>query len=619
MIERRPMKRRDRNFKIKRMVAYDLETTNIKEGTPKVKYITAYDGDRLLSKQVNNIKQLHDCLVKELLKDELSGYRFIAWNANHYDIYFIVMALLEDERFLLRPYLNRKNMMRGLRVIRKLDKPLVGKPYEKDENGKTIRWQFSNGSIRMQRVITESNINWEFLDGMAMVTAAPMKLEKFLKIFAPEHMKLTSNIDFSKEEFDSKNKKHIAYAEQDSIGLYHGMLKVESILLKHFNATLQPTIGNLGIKLLTSNLPDDVLCWLPPMEVEDIIRNYVFRGGFVWCAKKYDGKVWKYDLNQAYAAAMRECWLPCGSMVECGDYDPKALAAIYRVRGKKKNNIIPFYYTNDTGKRSYGFDEIEWTWLTSVEVHQLQREKWQLEFEGGYEWLEAFTLPEYVDRLEKLRQSDKDGPSGALGTIVKSIGNSSYGKTVEQLSGMDIVISLKKPDGYSCFEPETELGSLMWFKITSPVPRDYHQPQIGAFITAHVRMVVRRAALKGGKDWLYSDTDCCMFSKPVKLDIDSSRYGAWKLESAGDLHLIIDKKVYLKRGGEKKAKGLNINSLEESDFENWFNGDPPAQAQLQRNSLLKVMAGNEMFTIRKKVGSVKGLSKEQIKSKIEAL
>ena len=137
----------------------------------------------------------------------------------------------------------------------------------------------------------------------------------------------------------------------------------------------------------------------------------------------------------------------------------------------------------------------------------------------------------------------------------------------------------------------------VWVKKSEPAVKDYHKPQIGSFITAHVRMKVRQAALLDPDAWLYADTDCVVFSRePVGLDIHKSRYGAWKVECEGEHYRMITKKVYAKIDNtEKHAKGMNVKKLSADDFEKWSRGEPPTQKQLHKNNLMKVLAGADMY------------------------
>ena len=253
----------------------------------------------------------------------------------------------------------------------------------------------------------------------------------------------------------------------------------------------------------------------------------------------------------------------------------------------------------------FGLSRITDTWLTSLEYEQLKREGWNIKVLDSYFWDDTFTMTAYVNRLEALRRASPGGPNGAQGLMVKAVGNNSYGKTVETLDGIELLLSREQPEGFFEYQAETDELQHIWFKLNRPQPREYHQPQIGSFITAHVRMVVRRGALTQPDAWIYADTDCLVFSQPVELPMDPIKYGLWKLEVNGEPYRFIQKKVYAKiGGGDQHAKGLNVKRLSEADFEAWFNGKAPEQTQLQRNNFIKVMTGAAMFVQRVKVGEV---------------
>lgn len=555
------------------VIAYDLETTRIAKGNPRPLYLTAYGAEWQCSIAITGIEHLADVLEQRFLTTENIRARFVAWNGNNYDVYFIAAALLHTDRYILRPYMTRSKNLRGLRVVDREDEKR----------------------------------NWEFLDGISMTGLTGRPLKDFLKVFAPEFQKLEAP-NWDKEEFDAKNPEHVKYAERDSEGLYHGLMAAQSIITENFGLALQPTIGNLGIKIFQANIPDSVAVWEPPLAVLDVVRAQVMRGGYCFCARRYSGPVWKYDLNQAYAAAMREADLPSGRCIHAKEPHPYARTYIVRIKAKKVSNTVPFYYRAMDGVAVFGTDTIEETWITSIEHQQLKREGWRIEMLECYFWDDAFSMKEYVDKLEALRSAAVDGPSGAQGTMVKMIGNNSYGKTVEQLDGIEMIMANDKPDGWHDYNTDDEALAHIFFRFQKPMLREYHQPQLGAFITAHVRMVVRRAILQAPQSWLYADTDCVMFDQPIAASkvfpVDPKRYGAWKVEAEGDLYIVIAKKVYTSVDGKvKHAKGMNVKHLNVIDFEKWIAGHPPLQKQVQRQNFVKVMQGADMFMERERNGT----------------
>jgi len=568
----KPMRRKSFSSRQKRFIAYDLETTRIAKGTPTPLYITAYGEDFNFSRRLASLDDLADVLSTDFLTAEMNGMRYVAWNGNHFDSYLVGCALMQVEGIEVIPYLAKGSMLRGFKAVSK-----------------------------------HAKLSWEFLDGIAMcMPAQPVPLKEFIEKFAPEFPKLSGNIDFKKEEFDADNPKHIIYAERDSEGLWHAMMAFQKILLDTFGMSLQTTLGNAGIKIFQAEMPDGVNVWSPPFRAEMALREYAYRGGYCHLQRRYRGPTWKYDLNQAYCAAMREVDLPAGRCFEVADYRPDK-CGIYRIVAKNSANVIPFYYKTNPHLGEYGLTDLTDTWVTSLEMDQLIREQWAIRIIEGYAWEDAFRMTEFVGKLEKLRMSAPDGPGGALGTAMKNLANSSYGKTCEKLDGLEFRFAFDRPDGFSRSIPgdDEEALPFLWYRIKKPLLRPYHQPQIGAFITAHVRMVVRRAALLAPDEFIYADTDCCAFSSAVSLPFDAKVYGMWKIEKSGERAAWITKKVYFFEDDfekARKAKGMNVENLTFEDFTNWWEGRPPKQIQVQRSSFTKVMTGGPMFFERPKVG-----------------
>ena len=195
-----------------------------------------------------------------------------------------------------------------------------------------------------------------------------------------------------------------------------------------------------------------------------------------------------------------------------------------------------------------------------------------------------------------------------MGRMVKAIGNSAYGKTAEQLDGIEYALGAECPPGFLPWYADDDaepIENVYWRFDPDSKPRPHHQPQIAAFVTAHVRMVMRRAILIEPESWLYADTDCLMFSRDVtaRLDVDPTRYGAWKIEEAGAEYSIIDRKVYVSQDGRKKAaRGMDTRALTGAHFEAWFSGRAPRQDQLQLTNFLDVMRGAEMYVSRSRRG-----------------
>lgn len=560
--------------------AYDLETTRIESGTPSVLYLTVY-GDNQYKVSIpisgkNKKKNFCQILEQHLLTEENNGSRFIAWNGNKFDAYFIAEALLESDRWTIQPYMTASKALRGLKIKEKRNDNMPRK---------------------------HKLLQFEFLDGMAM-TGITAPLKKFLKTFSPDYHKLEGP-DFEQgQEFDFNNKRHVEYADRDSEGLYHAMLKVKDIIYDLTELDLKPTVGNLAIKHFMNNLPEGVEIKRPCERVLEHLHGPLKKGGYCWAARQYHGPAWKYDINQAYAAAMRDAALPCGDLVHSNLYEENK-PGIYHVEVERKSKCkVPFYYKDEKGIGTFTLGKKVKCWITSIELEHLKKDNWTVNVITGYYWRNSFNMKSFVDKLEKLRSTDKDGPSGPLGTMVKALGNNAYGKTLEQIWGDEFIFSKDKPEGYSLYDAFDPALKYVYARERKSFPKKYHVPQIGAFITAHVRCIVREAAMYDEDNFLYADTDCVAFTRKARhLHLDDNRYGSWKTESAGEENIIIGKKIHYKEGGRVTAKGLIVKNLTKQDLIDWLAGKIPIQIQTQRQNILKFLGGCAMFKTLERKGT----------------
>lgn len=526
---------------------------------------------------------MREILRREFLTDEYLGSAFVAWNANRFDVFFIAAALVADDDLIMYPYMTKSKTIRGLRILKR-----------SEMNEKRPK-------------------AWEFLDGIAMTGLTALSLDKFVSNFAPDFPKMKGTIDFENEDFNPNNHLHKQYAARDSEGLYHAITHAQDILLEHFERDLSVTMGGAGIRIFQDHIPEQITISPLTDALHQAITEFAMRGGYCYCVRRYEGPVWKYDINQAYAAAMRETALPCGETMKVNFIPTRDCPFVAYVKvAKQPKGKIPFYFKTTNGARTiakFSATEISNTWLTSQEIRQLQSEGWHVEIGECYAWANHFTMKDYINRLEKIRMTCEGGPSGPIGTMVKAVGNHSYGKTVEIVSHQQFVISEDCPEGfveyYDPLQPDP-IEHVFWRFDEDRKPKDYHKPQIGAFITAHVRMVLRRAILQSPDTWLYADTDCVVFSSDVtpKLDIHAKRYGAWKIEEEGTIYQIIAKKVYRSLDDKKRsAKGLNVKRLSSDHFQQWYEGEPPTQDQTQLNNFIRVMRGSEMYRKQTRKGT----------------
>lgn len=574
------------------LIAYDLETSRIEAGTPTVKYITLRGDGFLESYQLDDLLDLARVLESRMLTPIHSGKRFVAWYGNSFDIYFIVLALIHHGRtaWHIKPYMTAKKMLRGLCVYHP----------------------------------TKEELRWEFIDGAA-ATGCMIKLKAFGKQFAPLYPKHSIDVI----NFDPTNETHIRYAERDAELLYHAMLEVESRLLSLTGNGLMATIGKAAILFLAKEMPPKVNVYPPPAPIAALIHKIVKRGGYVWIAQAGVFDTWKYDLNSAYPDVMGRQKFPCGSLVHIVGKVTKNLCGIYRVTFSRTQRdaqavlSVPFYYKDLDGHAHYVTHGKFDSWLINPEIDFLMAQGWTVVVHEGWYWSDTFRFAAWKNKLEKIRITDPGGPKGPMGTICKILGNAGYGKTGEQRTGDDYVISMACPEGYTHYNHGTlgtDLELPLWVKSELPEPAFYHVPQIAAFVTAYVRIRTMQAALLSPDTFISADTDMVAFSSPVaasEAQTHPLEYGKWKKEVDGTPYIFVCKKGYADlRTGEKHIKGLVTDQVTVEQMQRWLKGELPVQVQTQRQGFLKVLSGEPMYKNLERTGTdIKKLKNIEINAK----
>lgn len=535
--------------------AYDegaILDTEVRSIEPR--YLTAYGEytpthkHRLLcSARVDTFKAT-TAAFRTLWRDLLPGTQLFAYNANRFDLRLFMQALASSE-FTLEPFASRVAGLRGA-VVR----------------------------LGRKRVY--------LLDPIAAL-GMNCNLATFLAVFAPKYPK--GELDFESTSFDGTNPAHVAYAENDSRALFFAMRKASSVVRSITGQTLRPTIGSLAIRAFMSRMPKTAI--LPALRPEcyDVIRRIVMRGGYV-VSRKYKGPLWSYDINQAYAFAMRECKMPAGRALPVRSEVPNR-PGCYRVfLWRTPSSPVPYVVREIappyTMRETFGTG-IE-TWLTNDEIACLRSHHWVVDVKEGYVFERSFSMRSFVNGLEARRKRyDSKHP---VNVLCKSVGNNAYGKTLQEAVDTRIVLSNRRPkNGAPLCEASPEAAPIPGFWIvpeTKDTRRKFERPQIGAWITAYVRTTIFDAIMLAPDSFVKADTDSVAFTHPVELPISTWRYGAWKIESDGDEHIVVAKKVYW---SEKKhaAKGMRIKHLTGPDYERWYLGDVPEQEQVQLMSWRK--------------------------------
>lgn len=535
------------------IVAYDFETTRIPKRVTdpmrvQPRFIT-FHGERWAYDAAPRSYEATASIFEELWSEFEPNTNLCAFNANRYDLRILLQALL-GSRFTLEPFTSKVSGLRGCIV------------------------RYGRKRVHL-------------LDPIAML-GLQCDLRTFINVFAPEFPK--GRLDFDRIAFNAKNPAHVEYAKRDSEALYHAVVRAQATLRGICGQKLRPTIGAVAIRAFAAAMPKGVAVPALRSNLYTIVRKIVARGGYV-VARRYKGKLWTYDLNQAYAFAMRECSLPFGRALPTNSFC-SSKPGFYRVKLRRSTlSAVPYmvreskppYRTLET----YGAGCV--TWLTSDEVSTLIRHGWECGFIEGYVFEGGFSMTAFVDGLEARRkQFDSTHP---VNVLCKAIGCNAYGKTLQEPVTMKIVLSPTMPKGaFPMVEANAEGAPVPGFWLVperKDTRKNYERPQLGAFITAFVRCVLFDAIMGDVAHFVKADTDSVSFSRPQPhLPLSKWKYGAWKIESDGEYHIVVAKKVYWT---PKKivAKGMRTRKLSRAAFERWHKGDVPVQEQIQLQSWKK--------------------------------
>jgi hypothetical protein len=529
------------------IVAYDFETTRIptKDGdemTVHPLYI-AFHGKtiRYATPLFESYDQTADAF-RHIWPQLENGTMLCAYNANRFDLRIAMQSFIETE-FTVEPFASRVAGLRGA-ILRKGRKRVL------------------------------------MLDPIAML-GMQCDLRTFIAVFAPNYPK--GEIDFGSVTFDPDNPDHVAYAKRDAEALYHAMQKASTVVRAITGRNLAATIGALAIRTFMSRMPRSAV--VPALRPEQyrIVRRIIMRGGYV-ASRRFRGKLWTYDLNQAYAFAMRSCSMPSGRCLPTNTYRSGIPSFFRCVLTRCDRSPVP--YIVRTCEKPYlmieTYGERCETWLTNDEIDCLRRHHWTVETISGYAFEGSFSMRQFVNGLEaRRRHFPKDHP---VNIICKYIGCNAYGKTLQEPITTRIVLSRVPLQGaFPLCEDDAGGRPIPGFWIvpeTKDTRRCFERPQIGAWITAFVRCTVFDAIMQAPDAFVKADTDSVSFSRPIALPISSWRYGEWKIESAGDFHIVVAKKVYWS-ASKHAAKGLRIRELTREDYERWHLGQVPSQEQIQ--------------------------------------
>lgn len=435
----------------------------------------------------------------------------------------------------------------------------------------------------------------------------PSSLESLSKDFGVEHAKIDlweavqkayPNKYKDKEDYfincDVNDPLYIEYLGYDVMSLYEVMeklMELSGIDLEHFISILSTSSlsrylfknGWKDVKFLTNGVSDfSQLCsckmWhsnvkckggnLTFREVENIIRKGSY-GGRTEVFKIYTGlptegyTALHYDVNSEYPFVMHEHNFPIGEpfvytknvksifeewlkygdglgFLECDVYIPKQHIPPLPVHKEK----TAFFCGHISGVWSYY--ELKYAIENCGVV--IEKYKTAIHF--------AKTFPvfkNFIGTMYKLKEDATKKGQQALRTFAKLVQNVAFGYTI---MNRDDKTELKGIDDRSYSEIVEEYGEELknfsedygFIEVKADVDARYIQPQIGAYVTSYARVLLLDAMRKvesSGGDVYYCDTDSVVSSIPFPHEIvDSTKLGAWDLESIVYEGIFIQPKVY---------------------------------------------------------------------------
>lgn len=259
----------------------------------------------------------------------------------------------------------------------------------------------------------------------------------------------------------------------------------------------------------------------------------------------YVGKVYEYDVNSAYPAALRN--VPClahGSWQHVVKPIAVREFAVYRIRwsGAEHLDPGPLWVRNEDGTICYPTHGEGWYWSPEAQM-VLDTRPDLVEFLEAWEFIPGCDEKPFafIDGLYLKRQALKRTGDGAHVGIKLGL-NSLYGKLAQQLGWrLDPERGLKLPP--------------------------YHQIEYAGYVTSHCRASVFRAISDVPHAVIAFETDAVFTSEPLSLPI-GSQLGEWERTEFDSITYIKSGFWYGTSGGKlvTRTRGIDPDSVTREDF-----------------------------------------------------
>ena len=309
----------------------------------------------------------------------------------------------------------------------------------------------------------------------------------------------------------------------------------ERKIREHMSRTVRDGINDADRRI--NNLPEEV----------NTAAQYAYSAGHFERFKigHHNGRVWQYDINSAYPAAISR--LPS---LRNGAWEHQVsptfrsdLFAMWRVEfdcwsPERMSFAFPLFYRDKRRCVSYPLTVTGWYWtpeaaLVADSKHARITESWEWHPDGPPVYPFAFVQ----DMYEQRQAWKRDGNPAEK--ALKLALNSLYGKMAQRAGWQE----------------------------NQPLPR-FHQLEWAGYVTSYTRAVLYRAMNLAGPGLVAVETDCVFSTRPIPQLPISTALGEWSLTE----HEFI---TYIASGTywtDSKAayRGLDPDSLTHEDALRWL-------------------------------------------------
>lgn len=405
----------------------------------------------------------------------------------------------------------------------------------------------------------------------------PFSVEEIAKAFGLPISKLTIDYEEKREPDHQLTKEEIEYLKND-------VTIVACALEQLFNENLTKiTQASNAIKNYKEIVtPKKFNIWFPTPYYDDDIRQ-AYKGGFTYCAPKFQGKEIKegivLDVNSLYPSVMYYEALPYGEgKFFTGKYEHDSKYFLYIQNFKccfqvKKDHIPTIQIKNNlsfvpTEYLESSNDQQVRLCLTSVDLDLFldHYDIWDVEWLNGWKFRGTTGLfCAYIDKWNKIKMESTINGNKGMRTLAKLMLNSLYGKFALNPR----VVSKT---------PYLDENGIVKYKTERPEFRKPIYIPVGCFITAYARNKTIRSAQKVYDRFCYADTDSLHLiglDIPENLEIDPVKLGAWKHEATFSRAKFIRQKTYIEEIDGKlniTCAGMPKKCYENVTWENFEKG-----------------------------------------------